>query len=302
MSKQSFGGNWTEEKLARLRKYLPAYVHVLKNKGLTYTYIDAFAGTGYRELRDKELQGETITTPLFPELSAQETQNFMDGSARIALQTEPRFHKYIFIEKDRSKIPELSKLKEQFPDNAEDIQIVNGDANTFLINLCRTNWHRNRAVLFLDPFGMQIPWSTIEAIANTQAIDLWYLFPLGIAVNRLLTKDGNIQPAWQRRLDDIFGTSDWFEAFYQPVEQQNQQLSLFDIGNSPKEQIEKVANFDSISKFFVERLKTIFAGVADNPLVLRNSCNNPLYLLCFASGNPRGSKTAIKIAQDILKN
>ncbi len=302
MSKQVFGGDWTEEKLARLRKYLPAYVHVLKDKGLTYAYIDAFAGTGYRELRDKELQGETIKTPLFPEFSEQETQNFMDGSARIALQTEPRFHKYIFIEKDSNKTTELEKLKEEFPDKSQDIQIVNDDANDYLINLCNKNWRTNRAVLFLDPFGMQIPWSTIEAIAKTQAIDLWYLFPLGIAVNRLLTKDGNIQAAWRRRLDDIFGTSDWFEDFYKPVERQNQQLSLFDIGNSPKEQIEKVANFDSISNFFVERLETIFAGVAKNPLVLRNSCNNPLYLLCFASGNPKGSKTAIKIAQDILKN
>jgi hypothetical protein len=33
----------------------------------------------------------------------------------------------------------------------------------------------------------------------------------------------------------------------------------------------------------------------------KNSKNNPLYLLCFASGNPMGAKTAIKIAQDILK-
>jgi hypothetical protein len=48
-------------------------------------------------------------------------------------------------------------------------------------------------------------------------------------------------------------------------------------------------------------LKLIFPGVAENPLLLHNSKNNPLYLLCFASGNEKGSKTAIKIAQDILK-
>ncbi len=41
--------------------------------------------------------------------------------------------------------------------------------------------------------------------------------------------------------------------------------------------------------------------VPEKPLLLRNSKNNPLYLLCFASGNPKGAKTAIKIAQDILK-
>ena len=43
-----------------------------------------------------------------------------------------------------------------------------------------------RAVLFLDPYGMEVEWDTMVAIAKTQAIDLWILFPLGIAVNRLL--------------------------------------------------------------------------------------------------------------------
>lgn len=303
MSKQEFGGDWTEEKLNRIRKYLPAYVHVLKGKGLKYFYIDAFAGTGYRDIKDTEsLEGESQTL-LFPELVEEETQKFLDGSARIALQTEPRFNKYIFIEKNINKIAELEKLKQEFPDKTQDIKIVNDDANSYLINLCHSeDWKLNRAVLFLDPFGMQIPWSTVEAIAKTRAIDLWYLFPLGIAVNRLLRKDANIPETWQRRLDDIFGTSDWFEEFYKPIEQQTRQLSLFDINNSPTEQVEKVANFESISQYFVKRLKTVFAGVAENPLVLRNSCNNPLYLLCFASGNPKGSKPAIKIAQDILRN
>jgi hypothetical protein len=35
-------------------------------------------------------------------------------------------------------------------------------------------------VLFLDPYGMQVDWTTIEAIARTKAIDLRVLFPLGI--------------------------------------------------------------------------------------------------------------------------
>ena len=301
MSKQVFGRDWTEEKLARIRKYLPAYTTILRKYNYRYAYIDAFAGTGYRELRDKELQGENIQIPLFPELAEQATQDFMDGSARIALQTEPRFNKYIFIEKDSNKITELEKIKEEFLDKSQDIQIVNDDANSYLINLCSKDWTSNRAVLFLDPFGMQIPWSTIEVIAKTQAIDLWYLFPLGIAVNRLLTRDGNIQESWRKKLDDIFGITDWKNAFYTSVEPQTQQLSLFD-NFTQQNKTEKIANFESISQYFVERLKTVFAGVADNPLVLRNSCNNPLYLLCFASGNPKGSKTAIKIAQHILKN
>jgi len=31
---------------------------------------------------------------------------------------------------------------------------------------------------------MQVDWTTLEAVASTQAIDIWILFPLGIGVNR----------------------------------------------------------------------------------------------------------------------
>ncbi len=50
----NFGGDWTEEKLGRLAKYLPAYANVLKGRAYKYAYIDAFAGPGYRERRRKQ--------------------------------------------------------------------------------------------------------------------------------------------------------------------------------------------------------------------------------------------------------
>ncbi len=53
---------------------------------------------------------------------------------------------------------------------------------------------------------------------------------------------------------------------------------------------------------FLKRLETVFPHVAKRPLPLFNSANCPLYLLCFAAGNPgSGGKTGLKIAQDILK-
>ena len=58
--------------------------------------------------------------------------------------------------------------------------------------------------------------------------------------------------------------------------------------------------FTEIEQYFIKRLRAIFAGVASNPLSLRNSRNVPLYLLCFAAANPRGAPTAVKIAEDIL--
>jgi hypothetical protein len=56
-----------------------------------------------------------------------------------------------------------------------------------------------------------------------------------------------------------------------------------------------------VSEYLVSRLKTVFPGVADNPLPLFNSTNNLLYLLAFACANTRAAPTAIKIAQDILR-
>ena len=47
--KHVFGGEWTTEKLNILQKYLQAYVTVMKKQRFTLYYIDAFAGTGYRD-------------------------------------------------------------------------------------------------------------------------------------------------------------------------------------------------------------------------------------------------------------
>ena len=284
-SQQSFGGSWTTEKLERVRKYLKAYTEIMKNRNFHFAYIDAFAGTGYRT--DK--QDADPNELMLPEIAEREVQEFLDGSARIALQVEPRFQKYILIEKDENRFTELQKLKAEF--SSDNIKLVQSDANEYLNDLCGKNWirHQRRAVLFLDPYGMEVEWQTIAAIAKTQAIDLWLLFPLGIAVNRLLKRDGDVDTTVQHKLDRFFGTTDWYNTFYEIVSSP----TLF----GQETVTRKTSDFRSIGQYFVKRLQTVFARVANNPLPLYNSKNNPLYLLCFAAGNPTG----VKIAQDILR-
>jgi three-Cys-motif partner protein len=271
--------------MERVRKYLAAYTTIMSKQRFRFAYVDAFAGTGYRSLRHEENPDELM----FPEIAEQESQQFLDGSARIALQIKPRFDKYIFIEKDEKRFVELKTLESDYE---ADIQRENEDANTYLQKFCKKNWTKNRAVLFLDPYGMEVEWKTIEAVAKTQAIDLWLLFPLGIAVNRLLRKDGQIDPIMREKLDRLFGATDWYEVFYRTIKRPG----LF----GEETHIEKVGGFDAIAEYFVRRLKTVFAGVAENPLPLYNSRNNPLYLL-FCCRNPRGARTAVDIAQDILR-
>lgn len=291
MAQHNFGGNWTALKLERVRKYLRAYTTIMSKQPFRFAYIDAFAGTGYRTLKESG----NATELMLPRMYEEDVKKFFDGSARVALEVTPRFSKYIFIEKNETRFGELQRLLEEFPDLQTDIKLVQDEANSYLQELCNHDWlrSRRRAVLFLDPYGMAVKWNTIEAIANTQAIDLWILFPLGMAVNRLLRKDAKINRTVQNTLNEFFGTEDWFKEFYK----NDESPSLF----GPLSGQQKVADFDSIEAYFIERLESVFTKVAKNPLRLYNRRNNPLYLLCFAAGNPKGASTAVKIAQDILK-
>lgn len=72
--------------------------------------------------------------------------------------------------------------------------------------------------------------------------------------------------------------------------------------------IEKSADYATIKQFLLKRLRSTFkGGVSENPRLLYtyyiyNSKGVPIYLLCFAVGNPRGAETALRIADHILKN
>ncbi|MGE0084866.1 MAG: three-Cys-motif partner protein TcmP [Desulfococcaceae bacterium] len=292
MKVHEFGGQWTEEKLNRIKKYLHEYMKIFttntRASKLHTIYVDAFAGTGYRSPKKSD---KTVRL-LFDDNDA---FAFQKGSARIALESDPPFNEYIFVEKSPEYTGELEKLRLQFPQH-HNIRIVMEDANSFLQSWCIQNdWRFKRAVVFLDPYGMAVDWKTIELTAQTGAVDLWLLFPLGQAVNRILTKDGPPEKSWEDRLTKFFGSDDWKDAFYR----ENKQGDLF---GTSKRSLVKEADFVSIGSYFINRLKTVFAKIAENPLPLRNSKNVPIFLLCFAASNPKGSSTAVKIAQYLLEN
>lgn len=98
----------------------------------------------------------------------------------------------------------------------------------------------------------------------------------------------SLDEAWQTRLNSLFGTKDWRDRFYR----METQTTLF----GEEDQLVRDASEQAIVEFIEERLKSVFPKVAKG-LVLRNSKNSPLYLLCFSSW----STAAVKIAQDLLK-
>lgn len=292
MIEHAFGGDWTEDKLDRLGKYLAAYRRIFTaNAGarrFRTWYVDAFAGTGSRALSKSEatalrLADETYDDP--------EGSDYRDGSARIALNLDSPFDHYLFVEKSKKRIAELQNdIHHGFAGLESRCVLQQGDANKLLLEWCgNRDWSKERAVVFLDPYGMQVEWSTVQALGATKSVDLWYLFPLGVA--RMLTRDGVIEDSWRNRLTKLFGTPDWEEKFYKT------QVTPTLFGNL--QTLRRDATVETMQAYINERLQTAFHSVAPS-LVLRNSKDSPLFALCFAAANERGAPTAIKIAKSIL--
>lgn len=292
-SRQSFGGSWTELKLDLVASYLEAYSTALKNQGFGKIYVDAFAGTGYREMI-----GEENETPALLQEAEEEAARIFDGSARLSLRVSHPFDRYVFIEKSPKRMKELRSIQSGYPHLA--LEFLADDANHAIPELCRTiDWRKNRAVLFLDPYGMAVDWDTMKAIAQTEAIDVWILFPVGIGVNRLLRQRlEDIPVSWRKKLDRLFGTADWQSAFYKS-DPQGVLPAFEDAG------VCKVSQpIRTITKFYQERLATIFPKVAPEPRCLCNSKNSPMFILTFAVASPRktAQDLAMKLARHVLKS
>lgn len=283
----SFGGPWTERKLKCLRDYLTAYRTIFtRNEKARYFrtwYIDAFAGTGSRNT--------AVDLPLLDIDEDAEAKEYQQGSARIALGLLSPFDQYLFVEKSRRRASELRRvIKAEYATLDNRCEIRTGEANTEIRKWCaERDWKKERAVVFLDPYGMQVEWTTIQTLAATKGVDLWYLFP-GIA--RLLRHDGRIDEKWGARLDILLGTNSWRDRFFQ----KDLRTDLFgDI-----EQVERTATEAAIESFIHERLASCFGKNVGRGLILRNTKRSPLYFLSFAASNERGAKAALNIANSIL--
>ena len=284
-SNHHWGGFWTDKKIDALRKYLNAYTTALKRQSFRLIYIDGFSGTGYRNLPDNDMK-------LFQGIV---DKKIKEGSPFVALKTAPPFEQFIFIEKDKKALDELrTTLDLNFPKSKSKIKFMHKDVNDYIRDDLEKYWARKRAVMFLDPFSIQVNYESIKIIAKTEAIDLWILFPL-MAANRLLKNDRNILPSWREKLNALFGDNEWETKIYKTKKQGS--LLTLDSDNVEK------GNYEVIVDFFVENLKKDFGskGVA-KPKILYSNKNTPMFALCFASGNPKGQPIAVNIANGILQN
>ena len=110
------------------------------------------------------------------EEEARTIESFSRGSTVRALELDEPFDHYLFIEKNEFTASELESVCTAYPDLAARITVVVGDANAHLARWCRSAGRFDRAVVFLDPFGMQVRWETVAELAASEKVDVWYLF------------------------------------------------------------------------------------------------------------------------------
>lgn len=271
-------GRWSEEKLDLLAKYLKAYSVIMNEQKKSwlraYYYIDAFAGSVRPRAKEDE-------------------QRYIDGSPLRALQTDPKFDGYWFIDVSSRRVERVQGLREEFPNCAVDVHL--GDCNEVL---CRTivpklpYSSKQRAFVFLDPYGLQVDWETVRELANTRTCDIFVNFSV-MGVTRLLPRDQAPPPEVIDQLNKVMGSTDWINQIYR--EPSEVQLGLFGSPAEPTSSRETIPA-EWLASLYTEQLRSLFAYVS-KPVLMRNSTNSVLYALCLASHN----QTAIKITNDIFK-
>lgn len=283
------GGTHTDVKVRTVQSYASIFADALRDQAFRRIYIDAFAGDGTYALDHGD-------AGLFEGL-VRDGVEVKPGSAEFAVAVDPPFDAIYFLEMERRSVDALKAIADRHPGRT--IEVRPGDANAELRKLCsEIQWRGrcgSRAVLFLDPFGMSVEWSTMETIAATKAIDVWYLFPTG-AVSRQLPHDHlAVDASKEAALNRILGGTWWREAFYHPIEPEPSLFSFVE----PSEKRRRDAGFDTIEQAFIERLKRLFAYVAPKPRQLTSN-GVRAFSLMFAMANP--DRAAQALAQKVLRS
>jgi three-Cys-motif partner protein len=273
-------GPWAREKLDALGQYLDFYTKVLKNQHWCRgtIYVDAFAGTGRSKIRRR------ITVPIADDLldaldlpADAEADEYVRGSPRVALDIANPFGRYVFIERDFRRAAELQQLIQEYGEGYR-IEVRQGTAEEELDALLRGDLGKRgyRAVVFLDPFGMQLSWAMIERLAATKSIEVFINFTLGMAIQRLLVRSAEIPAGWRETLDRFFGSPDWFDQTYE------ESADLF----GPKTQ-KQHGSGKRLLEWYRGRLRSAFGHVSPARLI-RNTNGGHLYYLIWAGPHAKG--------------
>lgn len=262
-------GYWSEIKLDIIRDYAKAYSTILSarnNPSFYHIYIDAFAGAGIHKSKTKN--------------------EFVLGSPLNALNINPAFKEYHFIDLNKAKTDYLSSIIGE----REDVNIYTEDCNEILLDKIfpkvKYKDYR-RGLCILDPYGLHLDWRVIETAGKMKSIEIFLNFPVADMNRNVLWRNPvGIDEKDIERMSLLWGDDSWKKEVY------STQLDLFG-----EEYKEKRYDNKDVAEAFRKRLINIagFKQVPE-PMPMRNSKGAIIYYLFFASQKP----VAENIVRDIF--
>lgn len=254
-----YWGVWTAEKLEVLEQYLTTFAQASRRSTETL-YFDLFAGR-----IDNVERG---------------TNRALLGSPRIALSVvDNPFSRLRFFELEQRYAEDLeSVLRQEYPDR--DFEVIPHDCNEAIHRVLRSlasfNWAP--AFAFIDPYGPDVAWATLEALANFKRpgkpkVELWMLFADGM-FPRTLPLDGLASPAVGAKLTTMYGSPAWEAIYHARVE-------------GRLEAAEAREEYLNLMRW---RLEKVLGYRWTHPLEFRNEHGVPLYHMVFATDHEVGTK------------
>lgn len=262
-------GFWSEMKLEILRKYWPEYTKIVKKQASNFRtlYVDAFAGSGKHVSRT--------------------TGEFVMGSPARALDVEPPFDEYHFIDLDEAKVRSLEDLARERPN----VTVHHGDCNEILLRdvLPLADYHRyRRAVCLLDPYSLQLDWKVIAQAGEMRSVEIFLNFPIMDINRNVLHEKATTEK--QDQMTRFWGDSSWRNAAFRSVR------TLF------ADAVEKVENRELVRAFQQRLITTAGFKFVPEPMAMRNSVRATVYYLFFATNNQTGNNIVDWIFNDYRKH
>lgn len=255
-------GYWSEIKLDIVREYASAYSRILNSKNLRHVYIDAFSGAGQH--------------------ISKQTKEFVAGSPMNALNVQPPFREYHFIDLNPAKVGHLQTLAGANPN----LHLYQADCNDVLIRqIFPTLEYQSyrRALCLLDPYGLHLKWEVIFQAGQLNTIDMFLNFPvMDINRNALWRNPDGVSQEQRKRMNAFWGDESWRQVGYEQTQ------GLFGTME------EKVSNAQFAEAFRTRLMKVAGFKRVPPPLPMRSG-NAIVYYLFFASQISVAEKIVIDI-------
>jgi len=269
--------SWSFKKLIFLDYYLKLYLTILSNKSKCY-FLDFFSGAGANIIEGKNLK--SVGSPIISILKGV-IPNKSQG-------VNIRFHKWIFLEKNKDfyealkkRIEKTSKIVRKNTEETlkigTDIEIFNEDSNIFINNLiekikreCKNE--RFSILVFIDPYKFsEIEWDTVKRILTMKYVDVIFNIPTNTfkrGVDKCNEKEKYLSPSLLKI------------------------CSQCSFSNIPDDEISNL-----YAKDIVNIVGRSICYLSNNSVSVKNNCNSELYKIELFSHHRR----AVEIAEDIAK-